>query len=52
MQKKRLDNQDDKTKAMLNHSNESRNSETGYLNRGNPASINAKARAIRNNSNR
>lgn len=52
MQNKKFDNQDDKTKSMLNHSDESRNSETGYLKRGNPAVVHSKARAMRNNSNR
>lgn len=36
---------------MLNKSNESRNSATGYMEQGNPAEIHAKARAVRSNDN-
>lgn len=52
MSNKKANNQDAKLKSMSKHSDESQNSETGYLKRGNPAVIHAKARAMRNNNNR
>lgn len=41
-----------KNQSMADKSNESRNSVTGYMETGNDAQIQAKARALRNNNNR
>lgn len=41
-----------KNQSMSDKSNESRNSVTGYMETGNDAQIQAKARALRNNNNR
>ncbi len=43
--------EDAKLKSMIDHSNDSRNSSTGYLEQGNPAVVHAKARAMRHNDN-
>jgi len=40
-----------KFKKAFKHSDDSRNSVTGYLNTGNDAEVHAKARAMRNNDN-
>lgn len=41
-----------KNQSMADKSNESRNSVTGYMETGNDAQVQAKARALRNNNNR
>lgn len=38
--------------SMIDKSDESRNSRTGYMDTGNEAQVQAKARALRNNNNR
>jgi hypothetical protein len=44
--------QDPKAQPFLDNSEDSRNSTHGYLEMGNDAQVHAKARALRNNSNR
>lgn len=41
-----------KNQSMVDKSNESLNSVTGYMETGNDAQVQAKARALRNNNNR
>jgi hypothetical protein len=40
-----------KVKSMVDKSENSRDSETGYMDTGNPATVHARARAMRNNDN-
>jgi len=43
--------EESKFKTAFKHSDDSRNSTTGYLDTGNEAEVHAKARAMRNNDN-
>lgn len=43
--------QQDKIQSAMDNSRDSRNSSTGYVNRGNSAMVQQKARALRNNDN-
>jgi len=43
--------EESKVKAAFKHSDDSRNSVTGYLETGNDKEVHAKARAMRNNDN-
>jgi hypothetical protein len=43
--------EDAKLKSAIDHSKNSQNSSTGYLEQGNPAVVHAKARAMRHNDN-
>lgn len=49
--KRNIFKKDDKYQSMIDKSNESRNSVTGYMEQGNPAEVHAKARAVRNGDN-
>jgi hypothetical protein len=48
---KKFDSIKAKNESMLDKNENSRDSDTGYLNTGNPAQVHAKARAKRNNDN-